>query len=76
MKKQDNRILERCWSDVSRFLSCYLDDRVRILFKQHENIDPSCFVPMVQAFGRSLMAWRAFSEGTETLDTNEISFDC
>ena len=37
------------WSDESRFLLCYSDGRVRIWRKQHESMDLSCLVSMVQA---------------------------
>ncbi len=36
------------WSDESRFHS---DDRVRIWRKEHESMDPSCFISTVQAAG-------------------------
>ncbi len=39
------------WSDESRFLLRYSDDRVRIWHKEHENMDPFCLVSMVQAGG-------------------------
>ncbi len=37
------------WSDESRFLLRYSDDRVGIWHKEHENMDPSCLVSTVQA---------------------------
>ncbi len=48
------------WSDESRFLLQHSDGRVRILCKEHESMDPSCFVSTVQA-GDGVMVWRIFS---------------
>ena len=39
------------WSDESRFLLWHLDGRVRIWRRQHESMDPSFLVSMVQAGG-------------------------
>ncbi len=39
------------WSDKSQFVLQHLDGRVRIWGRQHESIDPSCLVSMVQAVG-------------------------
>ncbi len=39
------------WSDESRILLRHSDGRVRIWGKEHESIDPSCLVSMVQAAG-------------------------
>ncbi len=47
-------------SDESRFLLQHSDDRVRIWRKEHESMDPSCLVSMVQADG-GVMGWGIFS---------------
>ncbi len=39
------------WSDESRFLLWHSDGRVRIWHKEHESMDPACFVSMVHAGG-------------------------
>ncbi len=49
------------WSDESRFLLRHSDGRVRIWRKEHESMDPSCLVLMVQAGGRGVMVWGIFS---------------
>ncbi len=49
------------WSDESRFLLRHSDGRVRIWYKEHEIMDPSCLVSMVQAAGGGLMVWGIFS---------------
>ncbi len=43
------------WSDKARFLLRHSDGRVRIWRKEHESMDPSCLVSMVQAGGVGLM---------------------
>ncbi len=43
------------WSDESRFLLQHSDGRVRICRKEHESMDPSCLVTMVQAGGGSVI---------------------
>ncbi len=48
------------WSDESRFLLRHSDGRVRIWRKEHESMDPSCLVSMVQA-GGGVMVWGIFS---------------
>ncbi len=48
------------WSDESEFLLRHSDDRVRIWRKEHESMDSSCLVSMVQAAG-GLMVWGIFS---------------
>ncbi len=48
------------WSDESRFLLRHSDGRVRIWHKEHESMDPSCLVSMVQA-GGGVMVWEIFS---------------
>ncbi len=45
------------WSDESRFLLRHSDGRVRICRKEHESMDPSCLVSMVQAAGGGVMVW-------------------
>ncbi len=45
------------WSDESRFLLRHSDGRVRIWHKEHESMDPSCLVSMVQAGGGGVMVW-------------------
>ncbi len=47
------------WSDEPRFLLRHSDGRVRIWRKEHESMDPSCLVLMVQAGG--VMVWGIFS---------------
>ncbi len=42
------------WSDESRFLLRHSDGRVRIWRKEHESMDPSSLVSMVQAGGAVL----------------------
>ncbi len=61
--KLDNRKLEKaclvwrvCW-----FLLQQLDGRVRMWRKQHESMDPSCLVSVVQAASGAVMVWRIFS---------------
>ncbi len=49
------------WSDESRFLLRHSDGRVRICRKEHESMDPSCLVSMVQAGGGGVMVWGIFS---------------
>ncbi len=49
------------WSDESRFLLQYSDDRVRIWCKEHESMDSSCLVSTVQAAGDGVMVWGIFS---------------
>ncbi len=51
------------WSDESRFLLQHSDDRVRIWHKEHESMDSSCLVSIVQARGggASVMVWGIFS---------------
>ncbi len=48
------------WSDESRFLLRHSDGRVKIWHKEHESMDPSCLVSMVQA-GGGVMVWGIFS---------------
>ncbi len=48
------------WSDESRFLLWHSDGRVRIWRKEHESMDPSCLVLMVQA-GGGVVVWGIFS---------------
>ncbi len=43
------------WSDESQFLLQHSDGRVRIWRKEHESLDPSCLVSMVQAGGGGVM---------------------
>ncbi len=47
------------WSDESLFLLRHSGGRVRIWRKEHESMDPSCLVSMVQAGG--VMVWGIFS---------------
>ncbi len=59
-----NWTIEDCknvaWSDESRFLLQHSDGRVRIWRKEHESMDPSCLVSMVQAGGGGVMVWGIF----------------
>ncbi len=48
-------------SDESRFLLRHSDGRVRIWHKEHESMDPSYLVSMVQAAGGGVMVWGIFS---------------
>ncbi len=48
------------WSDESRFLLWHSDGRVRIWRKEHESMDPSCLVSMVQAAAGGVMVWGIF----------------
>ncbi len=60
-----NGTIEDCenvaWSDESWFLLQHSDGRVRIWRKEHERMDPSCFVSTVQADGGGVMVWGIFS---------------
>ncbi len=61
-----NWTIEDCknvaWSDdESRFLLRHSDGRVRIWRIEHEIMDPSCLVSMVQAGGGAVMVWGIFS---------------
>ncbi len=58
----DNRRLKNvAWSDVSWFLLQHSDGRVRIWCKEHESMDPSCLVSMVQVgCGGGVMVWGIF----------------
>ncbi len=49
------------WSDESWFLLPHSDGRVRIWRKEHESMDPSCLVSMVQAGGGGVMVCGIFS---------------
>ncbi len=49
------------WSDESLFLLRHSDGRVRIWRKEHESMDPSCLVSMVQAAGGGVMVWGIIS---------------
>ncbi len=60
--KLDNRRLEKvALSEESRFLLRHSDGRVRIWRNEHESMDPSCLVSMVQAGGGGVMVWAIFS---------------
>ncbi len=54
-----NKIVSRNWEE-SRFLLQHSDVRVRIWRKEHESMDPSCLVSMVQA-GGGVVVWGIFS---------------
>ncbi len=49
------------WCDESRILLQHSDGRVRIWHKEHESMDPSCLVSMVQAGGGGVLVWGIFS---------------
>ncbi len=51
-------------SDESRYLLRHSDGSVRIWLKEHESMDPSCLVSMVQAAGGGVMVWGIFSWDT------------
>ncbi len=63
-KRRQNWTIEDCknvdWSDESWFLLQYSDVRVRIWRKEHESMDPSCLVSMVQAGSGDVMVWGIF----------------
>ncbi len=63
------------WKNValSRFLLRHSDGRVRIWRKEHESMDPSSLVSMVQA-GGGVMVWGIFSWQFGPLSTNWASF--
>ncbi len=69
-----NWTIEDCknvsWSDESRFLLRHSDGRVRIWRKEHESMDPSCLVSMVQATGGGVMVWGIFLAHFGPLSTN------
>ncbi len=52
------------WSDESQILLQDSAGRVRICHKEHESMDPSCLVSMVQAAGGGVMLWGMFSRHT------------
>ncbi len=62
---RQNWTIEDCknvaWSDESWFLLQHSDGWVRIWCKEHESMDPSCLVSMVQAGGGGVMVWGIFS---------------
>ncbi len=45
----------------NQFLLRYSDGRVRIWRKEHESMDPSCLVSLVQAGGGGVMVWGIFT---------------
>ncbi len=49
------------WSNESWFLLRHSDSRVRILRKEHENMDSSGLVSADQAVGGGVMVWGIFS---------------
>ncbi len=65
------------WKTLSWFLLRHSDSRVRIWHKEHESMDPSCLVSMVQAGGcGGVMLWGIFFAHFGPLSTNWISFKC
>ncbi len=62
---QQNWTIEDCkkvaWSDESWFMLRHSDGAIRIWRKEHESMDPSCLVSMVQAGGGGVMVWGIFS---------------
>ncbi len=65
------------WSDESRFLQRHSDGRIRIWRKEHESMDPSCLVSMVQAAGGGVMVWGIFFLAHfGPLSTNWALFKC
>ncbi len=60
------------WSDESRFLLRHSDGRVRIWRKEHESMDSSCLVSMVQAAGGGGVMVQHFGP----LSTNWAMFKC
>ncbi len=78
-KAHQNWEIEDCtnvaWSDESRFLLRRSDGRVRIWRKEHESMDPSCLVSMVQAGGGGVMVWGdIFLAHFGPLSNNRASF--
>ncbi len=61
-------------SDESRFLLRHSDGRVRIWHKEHESMDPSCLVSMVQAGGGGMMQGIISWHTLGPLCTNWASF--
>ncbi len=62
---------------MSWFLLRHSDGRVRIMRKEHESMDPSCLVSMVQAGGGGVMVWGdIFLAHFGILSTNWASFKC
>ncbi len=49
------------WSDESRYLLRHSDGRVRIRHKEHESINSSCLVSLVQAGGGGVRVWGRLS---------------
>ncbi len=62
------------WSYESRFLLQHSDGRVRIRRKEHESMDPSCLVSMVQAPGGGGGVGDIFLTNFGPLSTNWASF--
>ncbi len=60
-----NWTIEYCknvaWSDESQFLLRHSDGSVRIWHEEHESMDPSFLVSMVQAAGGGVIVWGIFS---------------
>ncbi len=76
-QNHQNWTIEDCknvaWSDESWFLDS--DGRVIIWCKEHESMDPSCLVSMVQAGGDGVMVWGdIFLAHFGPLSTNWASF--
>ncbi len=59
-----------CFPDESRLLLRHSDGRVIIWHKEHESMDPSCLVSMVQAGGGGVMVWGIFLAHFGPLSTN------
>ncbi len=49
------------WSDEFQFLLRHSDGRIIIWRKEHESLDQSCLISMVQAGGGGVMVWGIFS---------------
>ncbi len=62
------------WSDESRFLPQHSDGRVRIWSKEHESMNQSCLVSMVQAGDGGVMVWDIFLAHFGPLSTNWALF--
>ncbi len=62
------------WSDESRFLLRHSDGRIRIRRKEHESMDPSCLVSMVQAGGGVNGVGNIFLAHFGPISTNWASF--
>ncbi len=59
-QKRTMKIGNVAWSDESQFLLRNSNGRVRIGCKEHESMEPSCLISMIQAAGGGVMVWGIF----------------